>query len=318
MEQKTAQHFHFILMERYQLLSLVSALEVLQNANYTAERSLFTWSFHAPGDTPVSTLGSCEFPCVPLETIKAPSEVVIVGGTVIAALSNAKLNAWLARHVRQGVRLSALATGAFVLASAGMAVGEAPTLHWQFRDTFRERFPEIELSTKPYVAEGNRCSSSGGVSAIDLFLRFVADYHGEAFATRVSESMNYVTMQQVQQVASAEASARSRVKNPAVLTALEMMEGNLEHPITPPQIAQEIGVSTRQLERLFNKYLGQSPKRYYMHLRLRRAYFLLTQTNMPVIEVALACGFQSAGHFAKCFRAEFGQTPTELLKAWSV
>ncbi len=309
------QHFHFVLMGRYQLLSLVSALETLQNANYTAGQELFTWSIHSSGPTPISSIGTREFTCQSLDDIHNPQEVVIVGGPDVAALEDPKLTVWLGRHARRGVRVSGLTTGAFVLAYAGLVENAAVTLHWQFRDAYREMFPDHELSPRPFVGDGTRCSSSGGVSAIDLFLGFVAEYMGEEFSGRVSESMNYVTLQQVQQVASAEASARTRVKNAPTVAALEIMESNLEFPVTPPQIAAEIGVSTRQLERLFNKHLGQSPKRYYMHLRLRRAYFLLTQTKMPVIEVAIACGFQSPGHFAKCFRAEFGLTPTELLKS---
>ena len=68
-------------------------------------------------------------------------------------------------------------------------------------------------------------------------------------------------------------------------------------------------MSTRQLERLFRRYLSRSPKRYYMELRLGKARNLLLQTDMSVINVALACGFTSPSHFSKCYRALYKTTP---------
>ena len=87
------------------------------------------------------------------------------------------------------------------------------------------------------------------------------------------------------------------------------MEDNIEEPISPAMLAQDVGMSTRQLERLFRRYLNRSPKRYYMELRLEKARNLLMQTDMSVINVALACGFASPSHFSKCYRALYKTTP---------
>ena len=65
------------------------------------------------------------------------------------------------------------------------------------------------------------------------------------------------------------------------------------------------------LERLFNKYLGLSPARYYLNLRLKRARQLLSHTSMPILQVAVACGFTSASHFARCYRQLFGHAPRQ-------
>ena len=89
----------------------------------------------------------------------------------------------------------------------------------------------------------------------------------------------------------------------------EMMEKNIEEPISPSILAREVGMSTRQLERLFRRYLNRSPKRYYMELRLQKARNLLMQTEMSVINVALACGFASPSHFSKCYRSHYNTTP---------
>ena len=103
--------------------------------------------------------------------------------------------------------------------------------------------------------------------------------------------------------------ARLGVRHPKLIRVIRQMEANLEEPLDRGQLAAAAGLSTRQLERLFRKYLNRSPARYYVELRLNRARLLLLQTNMSVIDVALACGFVSASHFSKCYRDFFGKTP---------
>jgi len=104
---------------------------------------------------------------------------------------------------------------------------------------------------------------------------------------------------------------KTGVKHLKLAQAVELMEANLEEPITPQDIAACVELSTRQLERLFAKYLGTSPKKHYFQLRLEKARQLLMQTDLPVIDVAIACGFQSPSHFSKSYRAAFGLTPRE-------
>jgi transcriptional regulator GlxA family with amidase domain len=102
---------------------------------------------------------------------------------------------------------------------------------------------------------------------------------------------------------------RIGVRHPKLSQVIQMMEGNIEDPMSPADLAEEVGMSTRQLERLFRRYLNRSPKRYYMELRLQKARNLLMQTDMSVINVALACGFASPSHFSKCYRSHYNTTP---------
>jgi len=91
--------------------------------------------------------------------------------------------------------------------------------------------------------------------------------------------------------------------------AVTLMEANIEEPMSLDELAHYVGVSRRQLERLFQKYLNCVPTRYYMDLRLSRARQLLLQTEKSIVDVALACGFVSAPHFSKCYRDLFGVPP---------
>ena len=98
---------------------------------------------------------------------------------------------------------------------------------------------------------------------------------------------------------------------PKLLEAVSLMEANIEEPMALDELSQHIGLSRRQLERLFKKYLNCVPTRYYLQLRLERARQLLLQTSMPIVDTALACGFISAPHFSKCYRLIFGVPPRE-------
>ena len=89
------------------------------------------------------------------------------------------------------------------------------------------------------------------------------------------------------------------------------MEANIEEPISLDELSSYVGISRRQLERLFQKHLNCVPTRYYLNLRLNRARLLLLQTSKSIVDIALACGFISAPHFSKCYRDLFGIPPRD-------
>ena len=104
---------------------------------------------------------------------------------------------------------------------------------------------------------------------------------------------------------------RLGVDNRKLIDSIHLMEAHLEEPLAQGALAAAVGISRRQLERLFRRHVGRPPNRYYMQLRLDRARRLLLQTDMAVVDVAMACGFVSASHFAKCYRRLYGVTPRQ-------
>ena len=140
-------------------------------------------------------------------------------------------------------------------------------------------------------------------------LKIIAEDHGEALAGAVADQLIYTAIRTDQDTQRLRVPARIGVRHPKLSTVIQMMEANIEEPISPSILAKDVGMSTRQLERLFRRYLNRSPKRYYMELRLQKARNLLMQTDMSVINVALACGFASPSHFSKCYRSHYDTTP---------
>jgi len=219
------------------------------------------------------------------------------------------LLAWLRLAARMGAPVGGLCTGAWALAQAGLLDGRTATIHWENRDGFREAFGEVRLSGARHVAEADRFTTAGGSSALDLMLGFVAGRHGEALAAAVADQLIHNPLRIDSADHEFSAAARLGLRHPRLAKVIETMEAHLEDPVSPAVLAREVGLSTRQLERLFRRHLNRSPKRYYMELRLRKARHLLAQTDMSVIHVALACGFASPSHFSRCYRAQFQTTP---------
>ena len=202
-----------------------------------------------------------------------------------------------------------MCTAAFTLARAGILDGKRATTHWENQDSFSEEFAEVDLTKSVFIIDGNRMTAAGGTSSIDLFLKIIADDHGEELANAVADQMIYSSIRTDQDSQRLSVPTRIGVRHPKLSLVIQMMEKNIEEPISPSVLAKDVSMSTRQLERLLRRYLDRSPKRYYMELRLQKARNLLMQTDMSVINVALACGFASPSHFSKCYRTHYNTTP---------
>ena len=241
--------------------------------------------------------------------LKRDDIVFVCGGIDIQDNTTKRLLNWLRREARRGLAVAGLCTAAYSLAKAGLLDGKRATIHWENQDSFGEEFPEIELTKSVFLAEGSRMTTAGGTSSIDLILKIIADDHGEELANAVADQMIYNSIRTDQDTQRLSVPTRIGVRHPKLSLVIQMMEENIEEPISPSLLAKDVKMSTRQLERLFRRYLNRSPKRYYMELRLQKARNLLMQTDMSVINVALACGFASPSHFSKCYRSHYQTTP---------
>ena len=235
--------------------------------------------------------------------------VLVCGGLDVQRATSRGVLGWLRREARRGITVGGLCTAAHTMARAGLLDGRRATIHWENQDSFAEEFDEVTLTKSIFVMDGNRYTTAGGTSSIDLMLAVIARDHGEELAGAVADQLIYSSIRTDQDTQRLSIPTRIGVRHPKLSQVIQMMEANVEEPVSPSVMARDVGMSTRQLERLFRRYLSRSPKRYYMELRLQKARNLLMQTDMSVINVALACGFASPSHFSKCYRAHYDTTP---------
>ena len=304
------RRFVFLLLDQFTMLSFAGAIEPLRIANRVAGRPVYAWALAGEGGAAATCSNGAAFQLdMGLDDIGREDILLVCGGIDVQDATTKPVLNWLRREARRGVTIGGLCTASYTLAKAGLLDGRKATIHWENQDSFLEEFEDVTLTKSVFVVDGNRLSTAGGTSSIDLMLKLIADDHGEDFANTVADQLIYSSIRTDQDTQRLSIPTRIGVRHPKLSGVIQMMEGNIEEPISPADLALDVGMSTRQLESLFRRYLNRSPKRYYMELRLQKARNLLMQTDMSVINVALACGFASPSHFSKCYRAHYNTTP---------
>jgi transcriptional regulator GlxA family with amidase domain len=304
------QRIALILLPRFSFLPLSGLLESFRLANRMSGRELYRWTLVSMDGLPVAASNGVELKVAgDLTAAESSNTLVICGGIDVHTINVRSLTGWLRKTDRRGVDLGAICTGSYVLAKAGLLDGHRCTIHWENLAGFCEDFPEIEVTSELFEIDRNRFTCSGGTAVIDMMLNVIARQHGHELAASVADQFMHERIRDQHDRQRISLPARLGVRHPKLLAVIGTMEQNLEEPLSRSELARGADLSTRQLERLFRKYLNRSPARYYLELRLNKARLLLLQTNMSVIDVALACGFVSASHFSKCYRDFFGRTP---------
>ncbi len=304
------QSIALVLVPEFTMMPVTSAIEPLRLANRLAEKQLYKWTLHSLDGQPVAASnGILTMVNGDLEAVSQDAAIIVCGGLNIQHHTDKRLLSWLRKTSRRGVDIGAVCTGSHVLAEAGLLDGYKCTIHWENLPGFTEAFPDIDVTGGLFEIDEDRFSSAGGTTALDLMLSLITSQHGPDMAAQVAETVLHSPIRHHSENQRLSLPARIGARHPKLVSIIEKMEDNLEDPLSPSLLAKQAGLSTRQLERLFRRYLDRSPKRYYLELRLKKARSLLLQTDMSVINVALACGFSSPSHFSKCYRAFYGRTP---------
>ncbi|MEO1239770.1 MAG: GlxA family transcriptional regulator [Pseudomonadota bacterium] len=304
------RRFVFVLLENFTMLCFSCAVESLRIANREADRKLYDWMTMGEGGNLITCSAGITYKLDGgFAELRRDDTIVVCGGLDVAEASTKPVLNWLRRESRRGLEIGGLCTASFTLAKAGLLDGKRATIHWENQDSFLEEFPDVDLTKSVFVMDGNRFTTAGGTSSIDLMLKIISDDHGEDLASQVADQLIYTTIRTDQDTQRLSVPTRIGIRHPKLALVIQRMEAAIEDPLSPSILAKEVGLSTRQLERLFRRYLSRSPKRYYMELRLQKARNLLMQTDMSVINVALACGFTSPSHFSKCYRSHYNTTP---------
>ncbi len=307
----------FFLVPNFSMIAFATAIEPLRLANWHLGYQFYNWRLITDAGAPavastgvqVMADGSLEDEKRRLHTDERPDMAFVCSGVFVEKYESRALNSWLRQVNRSGVSVGAMCTGAWILAKAGLLDGRRCSIHWENLPGFAEAFPETEVYADLYEIDGDIHTCAGGTAALDMMLNLIGNDHGETVVNRVCELALTDRVRNPQDRQRLPLRARLGIHNSKVLTIIELMEANIAEPLSLVELATYAGLSRRQIERLFRRTMGRSPARYYLELRLDRARHLLLQSNLPVVEVAVACGFVSASHFSKCYREFYGRSP---------
>lgn len=309
-----------VLTPGFSLMAFASTVEPLRGANLISGKILYRWTHLSPEGGTAMSGGGLEVVTTALSAVSETDfdMVVVCGGVGSETYRNNKLRAFLRRLARHDVIIGSVSTASFILAAAGLLDNRRCTVHWDYLEVFREAFPHIDAAGELFVIDHGIFTCAGGTAAMDVMLQFIRQRQDDRFASLVSDQFIYGTMRQPKDAQRMALRNRLGIAHPVIVNAIEIMEGAVETPLKLPHIAERVGVSTRQLERLFRRYLGCSPTRHYTRTRLESARKLLRHSTLSVLEVGIACGFTSASHFARAYRRHFNVVPSGDRKPESV
>lgn len=304
------EHFVFFLIEDFSHLAFSCAVEPLRIANLISGRPLYRWSFASEnGETATCSNGSVTLVHRDFGPLERHDRLFVLSGIGVRDRASPGLLAALRRERARGTAIGALCSGAWILARAGFLDGVPAAIHWDFHDSFMEEFPEVPLVRNVFVNGEKFITASGGTATADLMIHLIEQAHGHDLAVAVADQMVYNAVREPTAEQRVSFQSRHGMRNAHLAYAIRRMHENIETPLSPGAIAREIGISARQLERLFGRYMNCSPKKYYMDMRLQRARQLLVQSERSITEIAHATGFASASHFSRVYRTQYGLAP---------
>jgi transcriptional regulator GlxA family with amidase domain len=315
-EAETALHVSFLMLPEYTLSAFSNAIGILRMANRLTDRALYTWSVQSLDGQPVISSAGLELTIDGSLADATDANILMVcGGYSVKKYCNKLLTDGLRKIAKRKIPIGGIDTGTYALAVAGLLDGYRCTIHWENLSSLREEFPRLEITSSLFVIDRDRYTCSGGISSIDLMLNLIASIHGHQLVQEISEQFTCDRVRTEKDAQRAPLKYLIGASQPRLVDAVTLMESNIEEPLTLDEVADYVGISRRQLERLFNRYLHCAPSRYYLELRLSRARLLLLQTSIAVIDVAISCGFSTAPHFSKCYSDLYGKPPSAERRA---
>lgn len=304
------QKFALLLLDSFSAFDLTAIVECLKEANRYAESSKYQWQFLSEDGQPVTASNGMSISVdAALVALDRRDILVVLGGDAFVSSSTLPILAWIRRQSRLGLTIGAISGAVFTMIKAGVLPETEVTTHWSYHTSMQENFQDLEINRSIFQFDNKRFTCAGGVATLDLMLQLISRDQGGEVATWVADNLVCSVPRVASQQQIVSHSTRSGERRGKIAEAVAIMQSAIETPVSPGDVAQRIGISTRQLERLFAKHLGATPKAYYMKLRLENARRLLLQTDMKVLDVAIASGFYTPSHFARLYKKHFGTSP---------
>lgn len=305
------REFAFLALPHFTLLAFSSAVEPLRIANQLSQQPLYGWSLFSMDGAPVESSAGVRIEVDHgLKPLRRETTVIVCSGTDAQAADRSVLS-WLRAHARQGGGIGAICTGAYTLARAGLLGKDAPAVHWENGPAFRELF-DVEPLQQLYVIGKTHFSCAGGEAGIDMMLALIADDHGRALADAVAEMCLHGRHREADVMQKAIYPKAMLTRHPRVAKVIAAMKDNISAPLSQEELAAIFGRTPRHLERIFKAVMQETPKGYYLGLRLQEARNLLGETTLSILEVAIATGFNARSSFSKAYKNRFKVSPSSL------
>ena len=313
-ENTLVTRFGFLLVNDFTLISMSSAIEPLRMANRISKQEVYRWKTLSETGGPVNASDglSVNVDCGidDPDALTGIDVLVVCGGWNIEQNTTEGVIRWLRSIANRDIGFGSTCTGSYVLAEAGLLDGYRCSVHWENMGPMTDLFPKAHVSRSVYTIDRDRYTCSGGTSPVDMMLHLIKRKCGPDVSAGVAEQFIYERIRRSGEKQRVPLKHMVGNQSEKLVVAVELMEANIKEPISQVDIASYTGVSRRQLQRLFERYLQCTPSRYYSQIRLARARELLHQTSMSLVEISALTGFVSSSHFSKSYKEHFGHSPS--------
>lgn len=308
----------FVLARHFTLTAFSLFVDTLRLASDVEDRSgrvLCDWEVISA--TPQMIKASCGIQVAPTARLGDPTRfdyIAVVGGLLdIEEPLDREAIAFIKDAAEKKVTVVGVCTGSFILAAAGLLRNRLACVSWLHHEAFRARFPRHRLTSQRLFAEdGSVITCAGGSAVADLAALLVKRHVGDEAEKNALEILQVERWREGDEGQSRSPLALPSHNDPRIKASLLYMEQNMDAKLRVEQIAQHVGISRRQLERLFHEKTGVSPGTALDRIRMTKAMFLVERTSRSLIEIALDVGFENSSHFGRKFRKSFGTTPVRF------
>ncbi len=300
-----------LLLPGCSLLAMAGAVEVLEALNELQDEARYECRLLSESGGLLAAAGGVQVDTSLLARQEAWYLLLVIAGGTPSAPS-LLLDA-LRSQAAAGAMLAGIDGGAALLAEAGLLDGQRATIAWPLADAAMQDYPAVVWSSHVWeiAAESRLLSCAGGTAVLDLLVAWAAQQHGERVAQELALQLGLERARGAAERQRQPITERLGAGSAKLTEALALMEANLGEPLPTEDVARLVGLSRRQLERLFKQHLDALPSRYYLELRLKRAQRLLQQSSQSILQIGLSSGFASGPHFSNAYKSHFGHTPRD-------
>lgn len=305
----------FMMFPGFPMACLTQAIEPLRAANEITGRRAFTWTLVAESAAAVRSSAQIGFqPDVTLQDVDGVDHLYLLSPPTAQFADPRRSPARLRWLDRTGVVLGAFSGGIFPLARAGLMEGRACSVHWCYEAAFKADFPGIDAREVTILREGRRITASGAGAVFDLMLRLIEERLGRDCMTEVACWFQHPFVRDAdasQKVPVARSGGTTDTLPATIREAIRLFETHVEDPLRIPDVAQAVGLSGRHFERMFKRETGQSPLRYYHHLRLMKARQRVLYSSDSLREIAASVGYMTSSPMVRHYTEFFGVSPRD-------
>ncbi|MEO0368629.1 MAG: GlxA family transcriptional regulator [Pseudomonadota bacterium] len=295
------------------LMTFASVLDPLRAANRLARQPVLQWQIIGFEDEPVILSSGIEISVDGHLTGEEQGDVlIVVAGLDQSRWMQTKYMVKLRQCARRFSSVFGVESGTWLLAKSGVILEHRVTTHWEDLEALANAYPLLNVRRDRYTIDRNIWTSGGASPALDMMLHYLRSSFNRSLAIDVASVFIYDDSHPSTDVQPATSLGQLRYQEPRVSEAITIMQANIEEPLSIAEINRAIGVSSKTMEKLFAKYVGGTPKAYYMRLRLQTARKLIASSSTPLTQIAVRCGFSSQPNFTRAFKRHFGVAPRSL------